>query len=95
MKTLGMSAVLAISTITTHAQKISASQAKSHEGESESVCGIVASEHFAASSRGEPTFINLDSPYPRRLFTILIWEEDLNLLERYRPWAATFASQGV
>jgi hypothetical protein len=36
---------------------------------------VVASEHTAVSSRGEPTFINLDAPYPREVFTILVWAE--------------------
>src|ERR1017187_2168224 len=42
-------------------------QAKSHIGENATVCGVVASTHFAASSRGEPTFLNLDKPYPKKL----------------------------
>ena len=60
------------------AQTLTTSQAKAHEGESATVCGIVASERTATSSRGVPTFINLDSAYPKQLFTILIWEEDRN-----------------
>jgi hypothetical protein len=27
-------------------------------------------------SRGEPTFINLDSAYPNQVFTILVWGDD-------------------
>jgi hypothetical protein len=46
------------------AQTLTAAQAKAHEGENATVCGTVASEHTATSSRGEPTFINLDAPYP-------------------------------
>jgi hypothetical protein len=60
------------------AQTLTTSQAKAHEGESATVCGIVASERTATSSRGEPTFINLDSAYPKQLFTILVWGEDRN-----------------
>ena len=37
----------------------------------------MASEHFAARSKGQPTFINLDAAYPHQVFTILIWDEDL------------------
>jgi hypothetical protein len=58
------------------AQTITAAQAKAHGGENVTVCGIVASEHTAASSRGEPTFINLDSAYPNQVFTILVWGDD-------------------
>ena len=57
-------------------KKLSASEAAQHVGESATVCGIVASEHFAANSKGQPTFINLDKPYPRQIFTILIWGSD-------------------
>ena len=32
--------------------------------------------HFARSSRGQPTFINLDEPYPNQVFTVLIWGSD-------------------
>ena len=32
--------------------------------------------HYAKSSKGEPTFLNLDEPYPREVFTILIWRSD-------------------
>ena len=56
------------------AQKsIQAADAKDHIGERATVCGQVASTHFAERSKGEPTFINLDKPYPNQIFTILIW----------------------
>jgi hypothetical protein len=51
-------------------------QAKSHIGERATVCGVVASAHFAASSKGQPTFVNLDEPYPNQIFTVLIWGSD-------------------
>lgn len=58
------------------AQTISAAEAKNHVGEKASVCGQVASTHYAARSRGNPTFINLDKPYPNQIFTMLIWGND-------------------
>lgn len=58
------------------AQSLTAAQAKAHEGESATVCGVVASERTASGSRGEPTFINLDSAYPNQVFTILVWGDD-------------------
>ena len=58
------------------AEILTASQAKAHEGENATVCGTVASEHTAMHSRGEPTFINLDSAYPNQIFTVLVWGED-------------------
>jgi len=32
--------------------------------------------HSAKNSKGEPTFLNLDGPYPKEIFTILIWGSD-------------------
>lgn len=58
------------------AQSITAADAKNHIGEQATVCGKVASERTATSSRGEPTFINLDSAYPNQIFTILVWGDD-------------------
>jgi hypothetical protein len=58
------------------AQTLTTSQAKAHEGESGTVCGKVAGERTATSSRGEPTFINLDAAYPNQIFTILVWGDD-------------------
>ncbi len=55
---------------------ISAVEAKNHVGEKGTVCGDVASTHYAAGSRGRPTFINLDKPYPNQIFTVLIWGSD-------------------
>ena len=60
MKTLVLTAALLLP-VSVNAQRITAEQAKSHEGENETVCGTVASEHFAARSKGQPTFINLDA----------------------------------
>jgi hypothetical protein len=57
-------------------KKITALEAKDHIGEIETVCGKVASTHFASSSKGQPTFLNLDEPYPKEIFTILIWGSD-------------------
>jgi hypothetical protein len=60
-----------------HAQThITAAEAKNHVGERATVCGNVVSTHYAARSKGNPTFLNLDEPYPRQVFTILIWGSD-------------------
>jgi len=51
-------------------------EATAHIGEFATVCGTAASIHQATRSKGEPTFINLDKPYPDQMFTILIWGSD-------------------
>jgi hypothetical protein len=50
--------------------KITAAEAKDHVGEVRTVCGKVASARYAAQSKGQPTFLNLDEPYPKEVFTI-------------------------
>lgn len=65
-----------LSTLSFAAASISASEAKNHAGENATVCGQVASTHYAATSKGQPTFLNIDQPYPNQIFTILIWGSD-------------------
>ena len=45
-------------------------------GQKATVCGIVASATFLSRSKGQPTFLNLDQPYPRQIFTAVIWGKD-------------------
>src|SRR2546426_4926707 len=54
-------------------KKLSANEAKDHIGEMATVCGSVVSTRYAASTKGQPTFLNLDKPYPNQIFTVLIW----------------------
>lgn len=77
MRTVKLAAILAVaSAMSIHAQTISAADASQHVGQHETVCGEIVGEHTAASSRGTPTFINLDKPYPNQVFTILIWGDN-------------------
>src|ERR1700751_1726958 len=55
---------------------LNAAEAKSHMGETATVCGRVASAHFAEKTKGLPTFMNLDMPYPKQIFTMVIWGTD-------------------
>lgn len=55
---------------------LTAAEAKNHIGEKATVCGNVVSTHYAARTKGSPTFLNLDEPYPKQIFTILIWGSD-------------------
>jgi hypothetical protein len=40
------------------------------------VCGSFVSARYVASTKGQPTFLNLDKPYPNQVFTVLIWGEN-------------------
>jgi micrococcal nuclease len=55
------------------ADVLSAKDAAAHVGELATVCGVVASAKYSTSTKGEPTFLNLDEPYPSQVFTVLIW----------------------
>ena len=57
-------------------KKLTTAEAKDHVDDRATVCGKVVSTHFAKSSKGAPTFLNLDEPYPKEVFTILIWGAD-------------------
>lgn len=68
--------ILPSSVIYAQNTKLTAAEAKDHVGERATVCGKVASTRFAERSRGQPTFLNLDEPYPNQIFTIVIWGSD-------------------
>ena len=57
------------------ADRISTSEARRHIGERATVCGKVVSARYASDLRGQPTFLNLDKPYPDQIFTVVIWGE--------------------
>jgi hypothetical protein len=76
MKRAAIVAALLCSALAFGQHSITASEAKNHVGENATVCGEVASAHYAARSRGDPTFINLDKPYPNQIFTVVIWGSD-------------------
>lgn len=63
-------------TTATDADTISSDKAKNYIGETKTVQGLVVSTRYAAGSRGRPTFLNLDKPYPKQIFTIVIWGSD-------------------
>lgn len=79
-------ALLVASTVA--AGTLTAAEAGRHVGEDATVCGLVANAKYAATSRGAPTFLNLDRPYPNHIFTILIWGTSRSLFP-YQPESLT------
>jgi hypothetical protein len=71
--TLTYALTLAMTASRANGQTLTAAEAKNHIGETATVCGKAASTHFASKSTGKPTYINLDQPYLRQIFTIVIW----------------------
>ena len=73
---LGFLGLATSALLSAQAEHLTAAAAKSHIGERATVCGQVVSTHYAARTKGSPTFLNLDEPYPKQMFTILIWGSD-------------------
>lgn len=71
---------------------LSPTQAAQAVGQRATVCGVVASVHFAARSRDRPTFIDLGQPYPDQVFTIVIWGDDRS---RFNPVPETWQGKKV
>lgn len=71
-----MALVLGFSACTQGAEVITAEDAAKHIGQERTVCGVVASAKYAEASSGQPTFLNLDRPYPDQVFSAVIWGRD-------------------
>ena len=56
--------------------EISSKEASLYIGQSAKVCGPVVDSRYASKSKGQPTFLNFDYPYPNHTFTIVIWGSD-------------------
>lgn len=64
-----------------HLASITPSEAADHIGQTATVCGPVASARHSTGSRGRPTFINLGKPFPRHVFTVVIWGDHRSKFE--------------
>lgn len=51
---------------------IPADQAKQHIGETNTVCGLVASARYMDSTKAKPTLLNFVRPYPDHAFSVMI-----------------------
>lgn len=75
---------------------LTAAEAAQHVGEKATVCGVVASAHFAANINRQPTFINLDRAYPHPVFTILVWGDYRNRFATPpETWSGRVCATGV
>jgi hypothetical protein len=78
LTTLGLVSLCLVASSVVQAQTghLTAGEAKNHVGEKTTVCGKVVGTHFASGSKGQPTLLSFDEPYPKEIFTILIWGSD-------------------
>ncbi|MGH7190961.1 MAG: hypothetical protein ACREF0_17465 [Acetobacteraceae bacterium] len=58
------------------AATVSAGAAAGHAGETETVCGTVASVYYASRSRARPTFLDFGARYPHETFMAVIFDDD-------------------
>lgn len=61
---------------------VEAEAAAEHVGRRAVVCGRVADTAYVTEARGQPTFLNLGRPYPRQVFTGVIWGDDRARFDR-------------
>lgn len=57
---------------------ITAFEAEDYIGTYAEVCGVVASADYLSNVSGQPTFLNLDEPFPDHIFTAIIFGENRN-----------------
>ncbi len=65
-----------ISSTSADVSSIAPADASHFVGQVATVCGLVASAKYASEANGQPTFLNLDNPYPNHVFTAVIWGRD-------------------
>jgi hypothetical protein len=64
-----MALLVGFASIACSQEKITPEDAAKFIGQQKTVCGTVASAHYAARSKGQPTFMNLNRPYLNQVFT--------------------------
>jgi DNA/RNA endonuclease YhcR with UshA esterase domain len=69
-----LAALLGLVALPCAAAPLSPDEARQHVGQSATVCGTVASAHYALPS--QTTFLNFDKPYPHQPFTAVIFRGD-------------------
>jgi micrococcal nuclease len=75
---LGFSFWIWVSISTAQQEYIAPIDAHKYIGMEKTVCGTVVSATYAVRTKGRPTFLNLDRPYPKHIFTVVIWGSDRN-----------------
>ncbi len=53
-----------------------------HHGRIVTVCGKVAGTQYAEKIKGQPALLHLEKPYPKHVFTIVIWGADRGKFEK-------------
>jgi hypothetical protein len=75
-RSLALSMVVVLWAFSASAANLSPEDARSHIGETGTVCGVVASAKFEANARSQPTLLDLGKSYPRTVFTAVIYGDN-------------------
>ena len=51
---------------------IASADAQQHIGETNTICGVVASTRYLESTSSKPTLLNFDRPFPNHTFSVMI-----------------------
>lgn len=79
MKTLSILSVFLLLSSAVQAQqddRLMAQDAINYVGEFAMVCGVIASARYLKDSKGGPTYLNFDKPYPDHDFTAIIFAKN-------------------
>jgi exonuclease VII large subunit len=55
---------------------VRAHEAIEHRGEYAMVCGVIAGANYLKDSKGGPTYLNFDKPYPDHDFSAIIFKKN-------------------
>jgi hypothetical protein len=73
---IGLCVVALLSPAAGRAQAVAPQDAVQYVGQTATVCGVVASARYSARTKTRPTFLNLGQPYPRQVFTVVIFGDE-------------------
>jgi hypothetical protein len=76
MKNLFTTICLLVLSASGYAQRddmVRAHEAREYAGQYAMVCGVIASAKYLQNSRGAPTYLNFDKPYPDSEFSAIIF----------------------
>ena len=76
MNLLAASAVIGSWAFSTMAAPLTPEDAAGHIGETDTVCGMVASAEYEADVQSQPTLLDLGKPSPSAVFTAVIYGMD-------------------
>lgn len=63
-------------------QTITPEEASNYLRQSMTVCGKVVGAEYLVRGKGQPTFLNLNQPYPNHIFTIVIFGSERDRFDK-------------